>query len=408
MIKFVETDKDISSPYIKDSGRTLSVLGTSVTQNPVLKSYAEKDLGLKLELVTLGGLTAQQRAALSPQSYDVYDQWFHDIDLSWPTGSLQPIEISKIKSFDSIDLSALNSYLPLQDESWFPTAPIDRLFVNQDLSLSRQISGEISMLPTIFNADTMALVNPKDDKAFSSSSSWIDLLSEKWTGSVVIQKDWAISVAELLIALIEKKHLKIENIKDLNILEIDTFIAHLNKYMKSGQFIEYWEVEEDLEQMVSKNKTFLCSIWWSGAMKLKSLGHDIRMLTPKEGYRGWCGGLALSKAISGWALDAAYEYLNWWLTGPAGAYICRQGGYFTNITAVQSFLQDHEFEFWINGEAARYDIFDNEGRLLYNSTQKREGGSLYERMNRIAIWNTVMPEHNYLVRKWETLPWNYR
>ena len=166
--------------------------------------------------------------------------------------------------------------------------------------------------------------------------------------------------------------------------------------MKSGQFIEYWEVEEDLEQMVSKNKTFLCSIWWSGAMKLKSLGHDIRMLTPKEGYRGWCGGLALSKAISGWALDAAYEYLNWWLTGPAGAYICRQGGYFTNITAVQSFLQDHEFEFWINGEAARYDIFDNEGRLLYNSTQKREGGSLYERMNRIAIWNTVMPEHNYL------------
>ena len=204
MIKFVETDKDISSPYIKDSGRTLSVLGTSVTQNPVLKSYAEKDLGLKLELVTLGGLTAQQRAALSPQSYDVYDQWFHDIDLSWPTGSLQPIEISKIKSFDSIVLSALNSYLPLQDESWFPTAPIDRLFVNQDLSLSRQISGEISMLPTIFNADTMALVNPKDDKAFSSSSSWIDLLSEKWTGSVVIQKDWAISVAELLIALMKK------------------------------------------------------------------------------------------------------------------------------------------------------------------------------------------------------------
>ena len=218
----------------------------------MLKSYAEKDLGLKLELVTLGGLTAQQRAALSPQSYDVYDQWFHDIDLSWPTGSLQPIEISKIKSFDSIDLSALNSYLPLQDESWFPTAPIDRLFVNQDLSLSRQISGEISMLPTIFNADTMAIVNPQADKAFNYSSSWVDLLSEIWTGSVVIQKDWAISVAELLLALIEKKHLEIANIKDLNILEIDNFIAQLNKFMRSGQFIEYWEVEEDLEQMVSK------------------------------------------------------------------------------------------------------------------------------------------------------------
>ena len=91
-----KTSKGITSPYIKNSGRKLSVLGTSVTQNPVLKSYAEKDLGVKLELVTLGGYTAQQRAALSPQSYDVYDQWFHDIDLSWPTGSLQPISVSKI------------------------------------------------------------------------------------------------------------------------------------------------------------------------------------------------------------------------------------------------------------------------------------------------------------------------
>ena len=35
------------------------------------------------------------------------------------------------------------------------------------------------------------------------------------------------------------------------------------------------------------------------------------------------------------------------------------------------FLQDHEFEFLINGEAARYDIFDNEGRL-HNSTQKEK------------------------------------
>ena len=403
-----KTGKGITSPYIKNSGRKLSVLGTSVTQNPVLKSYAEKDLGLKLELVTLGGYTAQQRAALSPQSYDVYDQWFHDIDLSWPTGSLQPISVSKINCFDNIDLSALNSFLTLQDQNWFPTAPIDRLFVNHDLSLSRQLSGKISMLPTIFNADTMAIVNRKDESSLKYDSSWIDLLSDVWTGNVVIQKDWAISVAELLIALIEKKHLEIENFKDLNILEIDNFISILNKYIRSGQFMEYWELEEDLEQIVSRNKTILCSIWWSGAMKLKSLGHDVRMLTPKEGYRGWFGGLALSKAISGWALDAAYDYLNWWLTGPAGAYICRQGGYFTNLTAVQTFTQEHEFEFWIEGKSARYDIFDNEGNLLYKANQKREGGSLFDRMNKIAIWNTVMPEHNYLVRKWETLPWNYR
>lgn len=395
----------VKTPFVKKSGRTLSVLGTSVTQNKVLKSYAEKDLGLKLELVTLGGDSAQQRAALSPQSYDVYDQWFHDIDLSWPTGSLQPIDVEKIHSFNNIDLATLNAFLPLKDESWSPTAPIDRLFVGPDLSLSRYISSEISMLPTIFNADTMAIINSKSDDCLTEVHSWTDLLNNSWAGNVVIQKDWAISVAELLLALTEKKQLDILNLKDLNISEIDKFISSLNSYMKSGQFMEYWELEEDLKNIASKNKTILCSIWWSGALKLKSLGHNVKMLTPVEGYRGWFGGLALSKAISGWALDAAYDYLNWWLTGPAGAYICRQGGYFTNSSAVAGYLQSHEFEFWLEGKTARYDIFDNEGKLLYPRGQKREGGSLIDRMTNIAVWNTVMPEHNYLVRKWETLPW---
>jgi putative spermidine/putrescine transport system substrate-binding protein len=43
---------------------------------------------------------------------------------------------------------------------------------------------------------------------------------------------------------------------------------------------------------------------------------------------------------------------------------------------------------------------------LYQKGNIREGGSLIDRMKSIAIWNTVMPEHNYLVRKWENLPWS--
>ena len=93
----------VAAPLVKDSTHRLAVLGTSVTQNPVLKAYAEKDMGITLDMVTLGGGSAQQRAALSPESYDVYDQWFHDIDLSWPTGSIQPIDINRIKGSTSID-----------------------------------------------------------------------------------------------------------------------------------------------------------------------------------------------------------------------------------------------------------------------------------------------------------------
>ena len=33
----------------------------------------------------------------------------------------------------------------------------------------------------------------------------------------------------------------------------------------------------------------------------------------------------------------------------------------------------------------------------------RDGGSYEQRLGRIAVWNTVMDEHNYLVRQWATL-----
>lgn len=131
-------------------------------------------------------------------------------------------------------------------------------------------------------------------------------------------------------------------------------------------------------------------------MRLMGEGHSVQMIVPKQGYRGWFGGLALSRLIPDWALDAAYGYLNWWLTGPAGAYLCRQGGYFTNLMAVSDYFRDHEYEFWIEGKSAQNDIFDNDGRLLYRRGSIREGGSLTDRRRHIVAWNTIMPEHNYL------------
>jgi hypothetical protein len=31
----------------------------------------------------------------------------------------------------------------------------------------------------------------------------------------------------------------------------------------------------------------------------------------------------------------------------------------------------------------------------------RDGGSYEQRMSHIAVWNSVMDEHNYLVRRWQ-------
>ena len=53
----------------------------------------------------------------------------------------------------------------------------------------------------------------------------------------------------------------------------------------------------------------------------------VNMKDGKEGYRGWCNGMGLMKHLSGKKLEAAYEYMNWYMSGWQGAFVSRYGYY---------------------------------------------------------------------------------
>ena len=59
-------------------------------------------------------------------------------------------------------------------------------------------------------------------------------------------------------------------------------------------------------------------MWSPAVTAVKSRGLPCIYAPLREGYRGWGGGLGLSKNLSGIELDAAYEYLNWTLNWLAG------------------------------------------------------------------------------------------
>ena len=40
------------------------------------------------------------------------------------------------------------------------------------------------------------------------------------------------------------------------------------------------------------------------------------------------------------------------------------------------------------------------GEVIAKPGETRDGGSFYERMGKVAVWNTVMDEDKYMVRKW--------
>lgn len=81
---------------------TLRVLGTSVTLLEMLRVSAEKDLGIRIEYLLHSVEDAQRIAVMQPESYDLYDQWFHNIDFVWPAQAIQPLEIKRLKYWDEI------------------------------------------------------------------------------------------------------------------------------------------------------------------------------------------------------------------------------------------------------------------------------------------------------------------
>ena len=72
----------------------------------------------------------------------------------------------------------------------------------------------------------------------------------------------------------------------------------------------------------------------------------------KEGYRGWCNGMGLMKHLSGKKLDAAYEYLNWYLSGWQGGFVGRYGYYSPVPSTAKKFLTAAEWDFWYDGKPA--------------------------------------------------------
>ena len=388
----------VSAPAVRRARPALRVLGTSVTQTRAMTEAACEELGLEFDFITLDGMQAQRQGALRPDSFDVYDQWFHDVDLIWPTGSVQPIDVRRIDRWDEINAlpktGRLRPDLPLARGG----DPSQRLYVQLDGSLDKKPSCHISMVPTVHNADSFAVVGRDPEEI----TSWGALLDPDWSGRVVLQRDAAIGSLDMVLALQARGEMQSADLGDLTLEEIDALTEEVGAYHQRGHFRCIWADESEAVAAMQGERPMIGSLWWSGFTKLRAQGVPVSMVTPVEGYRGWFGGLALSSRLDDWARDAAYDYINWWLDGRAGAIMMRSGAYMSNPNAVRPHVSAVEWDFWYEGLPAAEDILDAKGNALFRKGERREGGKYSDRMSRIRVWDNIMIEHNYLVRRWES------
>ncbi|MFV0431096.1 MAG: ABC transporter [Alphaproteobacteria bacterium] len=394
------------APTILSKKITLRVLGTKVTLIEPLRKAAEKDLGIHLEFILKDGTDAQAMAALEPNGFDIYDQWFHDIDMIWPTSSLQAVDINRIKSWNALRAMphlSQEKFGQCLAETSLGSTPLNRLYVQYNGELSKKASETISLVPTVHNADSFAIINGRN---LDGINSWASLMSNKSGVTLGLQSDASIGALDAIMSFKSQGIFDCVDVGNLSLSEIDEFTQIMRSIIlrhRKKRKIHFWREGKMVLNMAKQGVELYSSMWWSLFLELKAAGCKITAITPKEGYRGWYGGIGLARHLSGKKLDAAYDYINWWHSGYAGSLMVRNGAYMGDVDTTKKYLSDAEFAFWYEGKEATETILNAYGNSIFSVGEKREGGAYLDRMSRIAVWNTVMDEHNYLVRNWSRL-----
>lgn len=382
----------------------LRVLGTSVTLQEHIRKRAEQDLGIKLRFVVQDGGSVQRDGVMHPDRYELYDQWFHSVDCLWPTHALQPIELARIRRWDEVNALPRTGRLAktkAQTAGGAGCVPADRLFVQGDGTLARKTSERISMLPLTHNADSFVyLPDSMPASLIDGEESWAWLLAPELAGRVALQADAAIGAIDAALAVEASGLMRFRDIGNLEIEEIDGLIGTLIEFKRRGHFAGFWSSFAEAAQLMIANKVVIQSIWSPATVELERAGLNFRLARPREGYRAWFGGIGISRLAHGRVLDAAYEYLNWWLEGWAGATMARQGFYISNPERSRAQMSDAEWAYWYDGARASAELPGPTSKHLVPVGQVRDGGGYVARMSRIAVWDSVMDEHNYLVRRW--------
>ena len=381
--------------------RRLRVRGTSITLLTQVRERAEADLGFAVDCELLDFPTCQRRSAMEPEGYDVYEQCFHNLDIVWFWGALQPIDVTRITEWDNISDLAKQGGISKYAWRGHGDAPVRKLYVQPGGFLGPKPSRHISMLPTVHNMDSFGY----DPRVFGMAEgirpSWSWLLDKRAKGRIALVDEPAIGFFDAALAAEAAGELQFADIGNMTIEEINALMSLLEDRRRQGYFVSAWRDADEAAQLVRDGAVAVQSMWSPVYGKIGPQPHGFVEAAPVEGYRAWHGGASLSRHLGGAELDMAYEYMNWWLDGYAGSVMARQGYYIATPDRSRAHLTPQEWAYWYDGAPAAQDMRGPSGDWVVRAGARRAGGSYQERASRIAIWNTVMDEYNYAARAWD-------
>ena len=378
---------------------TLRQFGTGVSNLNSIADKCKEDLGFNLQLTSLDSDSVTQRAVTQPKSFDIADIEYWICKKVFPSGTMQALDISRLKNFDKISPLFINGKLSPGADIAQGTAPHTVGFVDgkNGTSFAKGQTDWMTLIPTIYNADTLGV---RPDLVGRPITNWRDIMDPAFKGKTSILNIPSIGIMDAAMICESMGEIKYGDKGNMTRQEIDMTMAILTEAKRNGQFRAFWKSFDESVNLMASGEVVVQSMWSPAVAAVRSRGVECVYQPLEEGYRAWGGGLGLASHLSGLELDAAYEYIDWYLSGWVGAYLNRQGYYSAAPETSKKYMTEDEWNFWIEGKPAQGDILSPTGDLMEKAGAVRDGGSYWDRMGAVACWNSVMDENKYMVRKW--------
>tara|TARA_B110000908_G_scaffold172295_1_gene238869 strand:- start:2391 stop:3662 length:1272 start_codon:yes stop_codon:yes gene_type:complete len=378
---------------------TLRQFGTGVSNLNEVADKVKEDLGFTLEMTALDTDSVTQRAATQPNSFDIADIEYFICKKVWAAGNLQAMDTSKIKNYDKIVGTFRSGKLSPESVIAQGTAPHTVGFTSgaNGTDFVQEESGWMTLIPTIYNADTLGI---RPDLIGRPISKWSELLNPEFKGKASILDISSIGIMDMAMVVESMGEHTYPDKGNMTKAEIDMTLGIFTEAKKNGQFRAFWKSFDESVNLMASGEVVIQSMWSPAITAVKSKGIPCVYQPLEEGYRSWGGGMGLSAALTGLERDAAYEYINWYLDGWVGGFLMRQGYYSAVPETSKNYMSENEWGYWFEGKKATDVIASPFGDALAGAGDVRDGGSFTDRMGAVACWNSVMDENQYMVRKW--------
>jgi putative spermidine/putrescine transport system substrate-binding protein len=375
-------------------------LGMAYSTIAEVGNQASKDLGFKVEMQTADAANLLTRVMTQPKTLDIADLSYVFMPRVIPRGTLQGIDVSKIKEWDNmVPIFTQGKTSDGSASSMQGSAPYKLMYFAQrnDRKPHNAPTKWATIVPTIYNADTLGI---RPDLIKRPITKWADLFDPAFRGKAALIDFPGVGVMDAAMAIESMGEHKYADKGDMTKDEIDLTVSHLMELKKQGHWRAFWSNFDESVNLMASGEVIIQSMWSPAVTAVRSKGIQCKYQPLKEGYRAWGNGIGIMGHLSGLKLEAAHEYLNWVLSGWYGAFIARQGYYSAVPSTAKKKLTADEYSYWYEGKPAQSDILDPYGKVQEEAGHVRDGGSYWDRMGKVACWNAVMKEDRHLTKKW--------